>query len=1253
MSKNQANNQYKYDSNDVTRILNLRLEQEQGNLSNVFPIAAIGDLDHAQLRTQLEEESQRNGATLNRTILIPYNLGDSHWVGIVIRLAANQVPTINYYDSLGQNINQQILEELKTIYRDTVNPVTATGLTQTDMTSCGPLAIENLINDAGNHVIIENTDARKIRNQHILLMDQFAPEYMFGMLQHYNVNSLKKSSSLAKSVKKTDFNFNQEDAIKNIAQEYEKNNLTPELSATELLSCMIIAIEYAIEHSKEPHKYYESKPFLVAIAACAQAMILQHEQFIKDNLGIPWKALAYLVKNAQFYYEPSHGINGGVIVTSKNYISLEDNKKIIQLVVDNLGKIKIALLQLNKLPFFQQKIPLSSEISAVDDYFSEEKNLLLLKQAIQNLNNTSLDTEGGRISFIRQISVIGEALGNLPINRQKILDQEVISIYKYIRNAIDHPETEFIQILSTDRELKELVVWLKNFVANGVNKKLIEDANTAKNKVKAAELHLLKIFYDYYQVQPHDELNLEESTCKIWDDLTKGLLNILKYLTLDLTTELDDPGTRSLDDHIMNNARLYGDNFIESLSDNPAENVFDKIQFLYEFSENYLKALHGDAQLFIQKYEKIKQDLLAFKKVNKFLNGQPTEVIEYIGVLNKVAQKGGAESLNSLKEILYYMYLFKHKYNELKLNGTSNDNETIFLEEYASVRNSYEKKICSMLTQLEKAEKQKDNKTIQRLQKHFEDLQQFLKFYSEEFKFIHDSFEKAWGITEIGDKVSSVELDFMFLYLRVEKICNELIANLNSNNSYSRTFQKEKIIDLISEMTSTMYKVLEYKHKVELLIKPLNEREAGYLKTLNEYNLGVELLNSIGRQKFIQTQIDDSLIREFSDFLSMQDATVHIKIKQINSAGLSYKTNLALRDRGFPLIQMPDGFDESTFHQVNEVNYRDQTPQERKAISDMHALYHQNREYYTILVGSYARALLDNKGFLQYASEELIDTLNLFRSARGYEGHNTYPNLGKGSDIKMHSSTIAHTVVEKMLLSIPELILIRNFLSEDTKLLVKATEAYNLAYSRYSGDFSSSEQQLLEKLELIKSVLVTIEEDSKQKSNANEEFHGIDQTTHGLTLKDIQINLANIIKANLRTDFCVMPNIVEQEELLTSLNKWKNMRDSTSLYVALVKINSQASVKHAILLSAQQTGEKIQINITEPLAKEDSTFCTQLNELHNTLKAQGFYDVAINYAGIQDKNYSTCADMSLIMLYNIIEQAANESIIPQFGIRVV
>jgi len=72
-----------------------------------------------------------------------------------------------------------------------------------------------------------------------------------------------------------------------------------------------------------------------------------------------------------------------------------------------------------------------------------------------------------------------------------------------------------------------------------------------------------------------------------------------------------------------------------------------------------------------------------------------------------------------------------------------------------------------MLTQLEKAEKQKDNKTIQRLQKHFEDLQQFLKFYSEEFKFIHDSFEKAWGITEIGDKVSSVELDFMFLYLRV------------------------------------------------------------------------------------------------------------------------------------------------------------------------------------------------------------------------------------------------------------------------------------------------------------------------------------------------------------------------------------------------------------------------------------------------------------------------------------------------------
>lgn len=213
------------------------------------------------------------------------------------------------------------------------------------------------------------------------------------------------------------------------------------------------------------------------------------------------------------------------------------------------------------------------------------------------------------------------------------------------------------------------------------------------------------------------------------------------------------------------------------------------------------------------------------------------------------------------------------------------------------------------------------------------------------------------------------------------------------------------------------------------------------------------------------------------------------------------------------------------------------------------------------------------------------------------------------------------------------------------------SQKLNLVKINCTEDFENLKKASLENIEEIvkniknKDVIIPRLNLLQSKSNEEEELYGIDQAMHGLTPKDIQINLADIVKANLQTDFYIRPNIMEQEELLLNLNEWHNMQDGVSLYAALVKVTNQAGVKHAILLSAQQTSGKVQITITEPLAKEDSTFGTQLNELHNALKAQGFDDVAINYAGTQDKNYGTCADMSLIMLQELIEQTANKLIL--------
>ena len=57
--------------------------------------------------------------------------------------------------------------------------------------------------------------------------------------------------------------------------------------------------------------------------------------------------------------------------------------------------------------------------------------------------------------------------------------------------------------------------------------------------------------------------------------------------------------------------------------------------------------------------------------------------------------------------------------------------------------------------------------------------------------------------------------------------------------------------------------------------------------------------------------------------------------------------------------------------------------------------YHANREFYQMLIGLYARALLDNKIFMQYASDRLHTTLHHLRAGRGYLQHNKEPNLSK------------------------------------------------------------------------------------------------------------------------------------------------------------------------------------------------------------------------------------------------------------------
>ena len=164
------------------------------------------------------------------------------------------------------------------------------------------------------------------------------------------------------------------------------------------------------------------------------------------------------------------------------------------------------------------------------------------------------------------------------------------------------------------------------------------------------------------------------------------------------------------------------------------------------------------------------------------------------------------------------------------------------------------------------------------------------------------------------------------------------------------------------------------------------------------------------------------------------------------------------------------------------------------------------------------------------------------------------------------------------------------------------------------------------------------------RSNNEDNIQGINNNKQGLREKDIEYNLLDIIKTNITDDFHITSKVVGQEELLINLHTWQNTSNS-SKYSALVKIDhSLLNVKHALLLMVERNNNDICITITDPLAKEDSIFAIELDNLCDLLKTHlGFQNIVIHYAGIQNKDYATCADICLIELQQLVSTTINES----------
>lgn len=140
---------YQYEDNDIQAILSARLKQFWvQNFPFTKPVevlAAVDNIMGMQLESRLTQELRIHQSA--RICLIPCNLGNAHWVGILLEFnAAGQVSRAEYIDSLKSKtiIPETFKKQLQQVYPNAHFKIREL-LRQDDYSSCGAYTIENLL----------------------------------------------------------------------------------------------------------------------------------------------------------------------------------------------------------------------------------------------------------------------------------------------------------------------------------------------------------------------------------------------------------------------------------------------------------------------------------------------------------------------------------------------------------------------------------------------------------------------------------------------------------------------------------------------------------------------------------------------------------------------------------------------------------------------------------------------------------------------------------------------------------------------------------------------------------------------------------------------------------------------------------------------------------------------------------------------------------------------------------------------------
>jgi len=247
---------YQYDDEELLGILSARLSQLK--LPLIFiPEHAVGT-SAISLKQYLKEEQQANRESGARTLLIPYNVGGYHWLGVLISINAQQrISEIKVINSLeGKHYDEILLKAIREAHEIYPELQTKTiqslkGWLQADGTSCGPLTVENLLLVAeGKELpsrIIEADALKAIRQAHVACYQK--TDSTFSERQRNNSNRVASIQQQHQWLQQAGTRFN----VHELERMEETSRLIKNIHSADIQKALVEAFRTKVNEEPKQH----------------------------------------------------------------------------------------------------------------------------------------------------------------------------------------------------------------------------------------------------------------------------------------------------------------------------------------------------------------------------------------------------------------------------------------------------------------------------------------------------------------------------------------------------------------------------------------------------------------------------------------------------------------------------------------------------------------------------------------------------------------------------------------------------------------------------------------------------------------------------------------------------------------------------------------------------------------------------------------------------------------------------------------